>query len=110
MRGDPSTRAVINEIVQRLVARLAPQQIILFGSYAYGEPDPDSDIDLLVIVRTAENFLDRVAGARRAASGAHPRMPFDPIVLTPEEVRHRLVSGDQFLAEIMQRGEVLHAG
>jgi uncharacterized protein len=109
MNGNAGIRTVIQEIVRRLVAEYAPQKIILFGSYAYGQPDEDSDIDLLIIKATEERFPERLDTVRRAATGAHRRIPFEPIVLTPEEVEQRLKAGDQFVAEILQKGKVLHA-
>ena len=102
-------RAVIQKIVERLVAEYPPQKIILFGSYAYGQPDPDSDIDLLIIKATGEGFLERLHTVRRVTGGTHPSVPFDPIVLTPTEMADRLEAGDQFLREILDRGEVLYA-
>ena len=109
MNGDNKTRAVIQEIVERLVAGYAPEKIILFGSYAYGQPDVDSDIDLLIIKRTKERFFKRLDTVRQVATGTHPHIPFEPIVLTPEEIERRLKSGDQFLSEVIQKGEVLYA-
>ena len=109
MNGETETRAVIQEIVQSLVAGYAPEKIILFGSYAYGQPDADSDIDLLIIKRTKERFFKRMDKVRQVATGTHPHIPFEPIVLTPEEVERRLKSGEQFLSEIIQKGEVLYA-
>ena len=106
-RGD--ARAVIQKIVQTLVAGYLPQKIILFGSYAYGQPDLDSDIDLLIIKATEEGFLERLHTVRRVTVGTHPSVPFDPIVLTPAELADRLEAGDQFLKEIVDRGEVLYA-
>ena len=103
------TRAVIQKIVQRLVAGYPPEKIILFGSYAYGQPDPDSDIDLLIIKATGEGFLERLHTVRRVTAGTHPRIPFEPIVLTPTEIKNRLEAGDQFLSEILDKGEVLYA-
>jgi predicted nucleotidyltransferase len=102
-------RAVIQKIVERLVAEYPPQKIILFGSYAYGQPDPDSDIDLLIIKATGEGFLERLHTVRRVTVGTHPSVPFDPIVLTPTEMADRLEAGDQFLREILDRGELLYA-
>ncbi|MBI4487559.1 MAG: nucleotidyltransferase domain-containing protein [Deltaproteobacteria bacterium] len=109
MNGDRQTRAVIQKIVQRLVARYAPEKIVLFGSYAYGQPDADSDIDLLIIKATKERFFKRLDRVRRVATGTHPHIPFEPIVLTPVEIQERLKAGDQFLSEILQKGEVLYA-
>jgi len=109
MNGDNKIRAVIQKIVHSLVAGYAPEKIILFGSYAYGQPDADSDVDLLIIKRTKERFFKRLDTVRQVATGTHPHIPFEPIVLTPEEIERRLKSGDQFLSEVIQKGEVLYA-
>ncbi len=109
MNGDGQMRVVIQEIVRRLVAEYTPQKVVLFGSYAYGEPDEDSDIDLLIIKDTSERFLERSARVRKVVAGAHRRIPFEPIVLTPQELKQRLEIGDQFIAEIFQKGEILYA-
>ena len=109
MNERSDARAVIQKIVQRLIADYPPLKIILFGSYAYGQPDPDSDIDLLIIKATGEGFLERLHTVRRVTVGTHPSVPFDPIVLTPTEMADRLEAGDQFLREILDRGEVLYA-
>ena len=79
--------------------------VILFGSYAYGEPTDDSDVDLLLIMP------HRGAGARMASQVrlACPRtFPMDLIVRSPAEVRRRVRMGDRFLSEIMSKGIVLH--
>ena len=109
MNRNADTHAVIKKIVQRLVSGYPPERIILFGSYAYGQPDTDSDIDLLIIKATEERFFDRLHTVRRVTAETHPHIPIEPIVLTPAEVQERLKAGDQFLSEILQRGEVLYA-
>ena len=108
MNENTKTRSVIQKIVQSLVAGYTPERIILFGSYAYGQPDADSDIDLLIIKATQERFFERLNTVRQVATGTHPHVPFEPIVLTPEELEQRLKVGDQFLSEIVQKGEVLY--
>ena len=109
MNGDAHIRSVIQEIVRRLVEGYGPQKIILFGSYAYGRPEEDSDIDLLIVKKTDERFLDRLFRVRQVVAGTHPQIPFEPIVLTPEELEQRLRIGDQFIAEIVQKGDILYA-
>lgn len=103
----------IHPIVQRMVAKLTvayrPQRVILFGSYAKGTPDADSDIDLLIIKATPESFGARVDAVRELLAGTHPRIPFDPIVLTPTELDQRLKIGDQFIAGILAGGRVVYA-
>ena len=81
----------------------------IFGSFARDEQKQDSDIDLLIIKATRERFFDRLDTVRRVTTGTHPHIPFEPIVLTPEEIERRLKAGDQFLSEIMERGELLYA-
>jgi len=101
-------KQIIQRIVEKLVAEYAPRQIILFGSYAYGNPDPDSDIDLFIIKETSERFIDRWIAVQRILSGMHRFLPLEPLVLTPQEVEHRLAIGDQFIAEILRKGKVLY--
>ena len=59
MNDKRQTQEMIQDIVQRIVAGYSPQKIILFGSYAYGEPDEDSDIDLLTIKDTNKRPIER---------------------------------------------------
>jgi predicted nucleotidyltransferase len=96
-------------IVERLVSEYSPERVFLFGSHAYGAPDGDSDIDLLVIKDTQESFFDRLTSARRAVTGTHKGIPLDLLVLTPGELAARLEAGDQFLAEITEKGQLLYA-
>ncbi|MCC6127341.1 MAG: nucleotidyltransferase domain-containing protein [Pirellulales bacterium] len=59
-------RDILDEIVQRLAAEFQPEQIYLFGSHAWGEPEEGSDFDLYVIVsQSAEKPIERVKRARR---------------------------------------------
>ena len=100
---------IIRDIVDKLVAGYAPQKVILFGSRAYGHPDPDSDIDLLVIKETSERFIDRWVTARRIVSDPERTVSLELLVLTPQEVTRRLAIGDQFVEEIVEKGRVLYA-
>ncbi len=100
---------VIQNILRKLITEYAPQKVILFGSYAYGEPHLDSDIDLLIIKETLERFIDRWVTVRRILSDPKRTIPLETLVLTPEEVSKRLAIGDQFVAEIIEKGEVLYS-
>jgi predicted nucleotidyltransferase len=94
------------EVVERLVANLRPKRIILFGSYAYGKPTPDSDVDLLVILETDASTTERYL----AVSGLlYPRpFPVDILVRTPHEIDEALHTGDFFIQEIITQGRVLY--
>lgn len=100
---------IIQGILEKLLSEYAPQKVILFGSYAYGNPRQDSDIDLLIIKNTSERFIDRWVTVRRLLSDPKRTISLETIVLTPEELSKRLAIGDQFLVEIIEKGEVLYA-
>jgi uncharacterized protein len=109
MANSQEARKEISNILRKLIAEYVPQQVILFGSYAYGTPRSDSDIDLLIIKDTSERFIDRWVTVRRILSDAKRSLPLDTLILTPQEVADRIAVGDQFVAEILERGEVLYA-
>ena len=102
----PVTEEVLQEIVHRLVTGLHPHKIVLFGSYVYGTPTADSDVDLLVMVDTQARPADRYLRVSRLL---RPRpFPLDLVVKTPEEVARALDKGDAFMREIMAQGRVLY--
>ncbi|MEW6232661.1 MAG: nucleotidyltransferase domain-containing protein [Chloroflexota bacterium] len=109
MTTDREVRKTILEIVEKIRREYQPDRIILFGSFASGMPDRDSDIDLLIIKDTQDRPIDRRVAVARMVSDPKRLIPFEPIVLTPKEVKERLETGDQFLKGILQKGEVLYA-
>lgn len=109
MKIPVATKTELDKIIKQLVDSYRPEKILLFGSYAYGEPHADSDLDILIIKRTSDRFIDRLINVRRIVSDPERSIPFDPIVLTPDEVAERLAIGDQFIEEIVKKGEVLYA-
>jgi len=96
----------IDDVVRQIVAEFHPQKIVLFGSYARGNPHPESDVDLLVIMdterkeskeaRLIDEYLER------------DLFGLDIIVRTPENLKKRIALGDNFLEEIMTYGQVLY--
>lgn len=109
MKMPEATRMELDKIVKQVVAAYQPDKIILFGSYAYGKPRADSDLDLLIIKKTGERFIDRWTNVRKIVSDPERSIPFEPLILTPHEVEERLARGDQFIEEIIKKGEVLYA-
>ena len=102
----PVTEAALAEIVHRIVAALHPKQIILFGSYAYGTPSHDSDVDLLVVMETDARPAARYLAVSQLL---RPRpFPLDILVKTPEEIAQAVEKGDCFLRQIVTRGRVLY--
>jgi len=95
----------IKALVDEIAHKFHPQQVILFGSYADGKPTEDSDVDLLVVMNTQQRPPDQAAAIRQTVS-----FPFavDLLVRTPEQVQERILLGDFFIREIMNRGKVLY--
>jgi uncharacterized protein len=77
----------IQALSQQIVDRFQPERIILFGSYAYGQPSADSDVDLLVILPFEELPVQKAVQIRRQI---HASFPLDLMVRTPEQVEQRL--------------------
>ncbi len=73
----------LKEAVRRIIDNFNPEKIILFGSYAYGQPTADSDMDLMIIMNTDEKPHKRAVPLRKALKGIG--IPKDIIVKTPEE-------------------------
>jgi uncharacterized protein len=96
---------VINRISQQIAERFKPQKIILFGSYAYGIPTPESDIDLLVIMETS---LKEIQQAQQIRQFLNPLFGIDLLVHTKENLEKRLKMGDLFLQEVVSKGKVLY--
>lgn len=97
---------LLNDIEQRLVAALDPEQIFLFGSYAYGEPTEHSDIDLLVIVpHSDEPSYRRAQVAHGAMSGFE--MPTDILVMTRAEVNRKATVPSSLVTLVLRKGKVI---
>jgi len=108
MTGSETVKETIRRTVAKIVAEYRPCKVILFGSYANGMPDSDSDVDLLIIKETDARPIDRRLTVARLAADPARSIPFEPLVLTPTEVRSRLAFGDQFIQHIVEEGEVLY--
>ena len=102
------TASALDSLVRALAEGYQPELIVLFGSLAWGEPHPDSDIDLLIVAESAETPLERRIRARRLAAHTHDRIPFAPLVLTPDELQQRLAMNDPFYHKILEQGERLY--
>lgn len=95
----------IRAFARRIAAEFKPRRIILFGSYAYGTPTEDSDVDLLV------EMPCRGHPARKAAQimiALNPSFPVDLIVRSPADLQRRIRLNDWFLRDVVTKGKVLH--
>jgi len=96
----------LDSIVNCIVDVAKPDKIILFGSHAYGDPNKDSDLDLLIIMDTNLPFNKRASEIRRSLRGIG--VPLDLVVYTPSEVEKYNGNNFSFLGKINQQGKVLY--
>ncbi len=101
------TREKISAITRNIAECFHPEKIILFGSYAWGKPDQDSDLDLFVVMESGERPIKRVASIRSVLRDIY--VPMDILVRTPEELRYRIDIGDPFIKKILRDGQVIYA-
>jgi predicted nucleotidyltransferase len=101
------TQRQIQEIVNRIVERFHPEQIILFGSQARGDAGPDSDVDLLVVMPVEGSKREKQLEIRMALHDIH--VPKDVIVSTPEEFAWRKEIVGTIERPAARQGKVLYA-
>ena len=99
------TMPAIRKYARQVAERFKPDKIILFGSFAYGEPHQDSDVDLLVVMPCANHITQAV----RIMTLLDAPFPLDLIVRSPTHLRKRIKEGSWFLREIVEKGKVLYA-
>jgi predicted nucleotidyltransferase len=95
---------VIRRYARRIAERFRPNKIILFGSFAYGTPRLDSDVDLMVVMPAVNDFSQAV----RIRYALPAPFPMDLLVRTPDELRRRVEDADWFLREVVEKGKVLY--
>ncbi len=103
-RGADIPMRVIRQYARAIAERFRPDKIVLFGSYAYGTPHDDSDVDLLVIKPT----WNQISQAVQIRWTLPAPFPMDLIVRTPKKMKRRLEEGDSFLTEVVSKGKVLY--
>jgi predicted nucleotidyltransferase len=107
--GFPPVSKTLPQAIERIASELKPEKIILFGSYAYGNPTPDSDVDLLVVVETNGKNKEMY---RAVSKLLYPRQfPVDIIIKSPKEVEAALKGGADngfFIRDILKKGKVLY--
>ena len=100
------TQDQINYVLDIIVKNATPEKVILFGSYAYGQPQEDSDLDILVIKDTDVDRYSRAREIRKHLRGI--RIPIDVIVYTKEEVEEWKDTNSAFITQIIKNGRVLY--
>ncbi len=96
----------IEDYCQRIAREFHPEKIILFGSHAYGTPDENSDVDLMVVMprQPGSRQEQDIQIRRRVQAG----FPVDLLVRDPLEVAQRLRENDTFMQVVTQHGRVMY--
>jgi predicted nucleotidyltransferase len=98
---------ILNQITGRLVAEFEPEEVLLFGSWAWGQPDASSDVDLLVVVTASDEApVRRARRAYRCLNGIG--VPVDVLVKTRDEVERFRDVKASLEHKIFEEGKVLY--
>ncbi|MBD3363479.1 HEPN domain-containing protein [Candidatus Dojkabacteria bacterium] len=100
---DPKKR--IETVTDILIQEMDPEKIVLFGGYARGKKKL-STLDILIIVDTKLDFMERLHKVREITKGGLPAV--EPVVYTQKEYKLLIEEGDTFLHNIMKTGKVLY--
>jgi predicted nucleotidyltransferase len=95
----------IERFGRRIGEEFGAEKVILFGSYANGTAQKDSDVDLLIVTAFEGKSVDKSVQIRLKL---RPSFPVDLLVRTPEKIRQRLEFGDQFIKDILKGGKVIY--
>jgi predicted nucleotidyltransferase len=95
----------IRNLTSQIAREFNPDRIILFGSYAYGHPGNDSDVDILVVLPFKGKPVRKAIEIRNKINAG---VPLDLIVRTPEQLNDRVAQNDWFIREILERGHTLY--
>ncbi|MDP2207440.1 MAG: nucleotidyltransferase domain-containing protein [Bacteroidota bacterium] len=106
-RNNHITMKEIRSIAKRIAEKFDVQKIILFGSYAKGKADENSDVDLLVVMDTKMRPIQQRYEIYKSLTPIH--FALDIIVRTENDLKQRIPKGDWFLKEAYETGKVLYA-
>lgn len=110
--GGPAVVVVYSSLMDRIekltgcLKRYNPEQIIIFGSYARGEADEQSDLDVVVIKQTEKRFLDRLIEVAKCLDNDLGKV--DVFVYTREEFEEMRQSGNPFIEKVVTEGRVIY--
>jgi predicted nucleotidyltransferase len=96
------------ERVAHIIASLEeydPQRVIVFGSWARGDEDEYSDLDLVIIKETQERFLDRL---EKVYELVKPTFAMDVLVYTPQELQEMREGDNPFIEMVLREGVTIY--
>lgn len=103
---DKVDERLFKEIVKRILSEVQPERIILFGSFAHGKPTRDSDLDILVIMKSQLPRYKRAIPIYKALAGL--LIPKDIVVYAPEEIEEWENVPQAFITTAIREGKVIY--
>ena len=96
----------IRAVAKFIAKKFNPEEIILFGSHAYGKPTAWSDVDLLVVMDTPKGEMETII----EIVDSLPEVLFsvDVLARSRKGIKKRQSLGDQFMIDIVKKGKVLY--
>lgn len=101
-------KELVDRIIEKIKTQYRPEKIILFGSYAWGNPAKHSDLDLFIVKDTDEKHREKALKVRRILSEENGFIGIDILVYNPQELAKRLEIGDSFIDKIIKKGKLLY--
>ena len=98
----------IQQLVQEIVKGYQPEKIYLFGSYANGTPNAESDIDLFIIKNTSKTRKDRTIELLNSLKYYPANSGVDFIIYTPEELQTVQNDVVNIAKEAVKTGKLLY--
>ncbi|TRZ77779.1 nucleotidyltransferase domain-containing protein [bacterium] len=94
----------IKIVADKIAKEYKPEKIMLFGSYAWGVPNVDSDVDLCIVKKTKDtrDMARKIDGSLWGRT-----FPIDIIVYTPSTIKER-IKKDFFVKDIFEKGKILY--
>ncbi|MDO9231006.1 MAG: nucleotidyltransferase domain-containing protein [bacterium] len=102
------TKEKIQEVVDKIAKDHNPEKIILFGSWAWGKPTKDSDVDLLIVKESQKKGREIAYEIDRSIS--HRPFAIDILAYTPQEVKEKVEKDrNLFIEDVIINGKILYA-
>lgn len=101
------SRKAIQQYCDAIAAAFQPQKIILFGSYAYGKPTEDSDVDVMVVMPRKRFRRDLGVRVRTQVPAS---FPVDVLVEPDDRLERRIRDRESFILDVTERGRVMYEG
>lgn len=95
----------ITRATERIIKGYSPQKIIMFGSCARGDNHEGSDLDLIIIKNTEDEFLKRLDDVLDCCTG---EIGVEPLVYTESEIKRMRIQGNDFIETALEEGKVVY--